>query len=434
MKKLQPVLPLLGALFLPLQASANQALLDQGMSLLQQGKLDTASQTFNKVLLEDQENIDAILGLATISAWSGRYDEGERRYMRVLDRDPNHVQALIGLGYTLGWAGDYQRAESYFARAGQVAPGNVDAEKGSAFVALWSKDAASAEARFTRLVAEDPANTELLVALGQAHLQANDSELAAASFDRVLALEPDNRAALSGLRSSYSLTSRLEANLLFGDNEDESGLRQLEVGSWLSNATRVWLRYDDSLSMDAPDLTRGDSETRIAGVHHQFDQRWMGRFELGARDLPDGNSQDVRAFEVTRLSAGPVYKLGLQSAPHSDGYDDRLVYFGAGLPVNSNWSVEPMLYLAESGADSDDSWRLLGRATFQGRGLWSLDLGLGFGHADSQLDEFEGDVTVASAQWNRPISSHYRVSLQAIREDAPGNELNSLYFQLGMKL
>ena len=299
---------------------------------------------------------------------------------------------------------------------------------------MWREDAAAAVAGFEKLVASHPGDVELLVALGQAYLLDANSRGAIESFDAALLLAPDNNAARDGYRAAHTMPSKLEIDVLYGSNDEDTGLRQLELGSWLNRRTRIWLRYDDSLSLDAPDLTRGDAENLLIGLFHEFDGDWLGKFEFGQRDLPDDAEQDIYSLEVARLLQRKNFKVGLQSAPHSEDYTDRLVYTSFGFAAGDRWFIEPTLYLSKTGALEDQSRRLLTRFAYQSDSLWGIEFGIGFGETSSDLDEFDGSITTTSVNWYMPLSPAFRVSVLLINEDTPANDTTSAILGLTWRM
>lgn len=399
--------------------------LQHAQNLLDSGRLVEAELIYKNFLLGKPNSTEANLGLATINAWNGDYRLAAFRYGNVLEQQPDHFQALVGLGYVQGWSGQFDEARETFSRAQRLAPGNFDVEKGTAFIALWREDAAAAVSGFEKLVANRPDDVELLVALGHAHLLNADSQAAIDRFTAALSRAPDNRAARDGYHAAYSIPSKLEIDVLYGSNDEDTGLRQIELGSWLHRRSRVWLRYDDSLSLDAPELTRGDAENLLIGLFHEFDGDWLGKFELGQRDLPDDEEQDIYSIEVTRLLQRKNYKIGLQSAPHSNNYTDTLVYASFGFAAGEHWFIEPTLYLSETGELEDDSQRLLTRFSYQSDSLWGIEIGIGFGETKSDLEEFDGSISSASINWYMPISPAYRISILLSNEDTPANDTTS---------
>ena len=247
-------------------------------------------------------------------------------------------------------------------------------------------------------------------------------------------IEPGNQAAKDGFRAAHTVPSKLEIEILYGSNDEDTGLRQVELGSWLDRRTRVWFRYDDSLSLDAPDLASGDAENLLLGLFREFDGGWLGKIELGRRDLPQGEDQDLVGLEVTRLLTNRRFKLGMQRAPHSDGYTDRLLYGSFGFALGTDWFIEPTLYLSEASALEDEGRRLVTRFTYQSDALWGIELGLGFGETKSTLAEFDGDVTTASINWFMPLSPQYRLSLLVVEEETPSDDNTSVILGLTWRM
>jgi len=414
--------------------AADNTRLSHAQNLLDNGRLVEAELVYKNILLSEPSNIPASIGLATIAAWTGDFQQAEFRYRNVLRQQPDHLQAMVGLGYTLGWSGQLEQAEAVFDRAAQLAPANFDVEKGAGFISLWRKNALLAISRFEKLVAQNPTNTELLIALGQAHLLNSDGAIARDSFQAALELEPENKAARDGYRAAHSVPSKLEAMVLYGSNGDDTGLRQLEIGSWLNRRSRLWFRYDDSLSLDAPDLTQGDAENFLIGYFHEINSQWLGKIEIGRGDLPDDKDQDTYGLEIVHLQAGKNYKFGLQEAPHSDNYTDRLTYAGFGFAAGENWNIEPTLYLSETGLLQDETRQLLTRIGYRSNALWGVEFGIGFGEARSDQPEFDGRITTASFNWVVPISPSYQVSLLVNNEDRPASDTTSVILGFSWRL
>lgn len=414
--------------------AANDQQFNHAQNLLDDGRIFEAELVYKNILLTEPSSIEANIGLAIITSWAGDYQQAEFRYRNVLRQQPDHLQAMVGLGYTLAWSGQLEQAEATFDRAAQLAPANFDVEKGTGFIALWRKDSRLAISRFEKLVALNPDNTELLIALGQAHLLNLDGTSARDSFQAALTLEPGNRAARDGYREAHSVPSKLEVLLLYGSNDEDTGLRQIEIGSWLNRRSRLWIRYDDSLSLDAHDMSRGDAENLLLGYFHEFNSEWLGSFEFGKRDLPDDKDQDIYGLELVHLQAGKSYKLGLQTAPHSDDFTDQLTYASYGYPADENWRIVPTLYLSRTGLLEDENWLLLTHLDYQSDALWGAGFGIGFGETKSELPEFDGSVTTASVKWFMPISTSFRISLLINHEDRPASDRTSVILGFNWRL
>lgn len=416
-------------------AGETEKQIEQAKSLISQGRHADAEAAFARVLSAQPKNIEALLGRATLRAWRGDHSAAQQDFNTVLRLQPDHLAATVGLAYDFAWAGQFDAAEKQFKRAQQIAPGNSDATKGLAYTALWRGDNALAVERFRQLEVLEPTNPEAALGMGQAELRAGHIWRADKAFQRVLRLDAGNQAARDGLKTGYATLPLIEASVWVGKTTDvDPGLRQLELASWLRRDWRVWLRYDDSLSRDIPGLdARGiNAEAYHVGAFHEFTPHWLASLELGARTLPDNQSQDTIKVEGAHLHTNKVYKLGVQLAPHSAGHTDKLMYGGIKLPLDARWNLEPMLFIANSGASSDSEWRLVGLAEYNIPHSWGFGINLGYGNKDAQAARDSGSVFAYGATWYMPVAGYHRLSLSVQKQETPSQK--SLTTMLGVTL
>lgn len=71
---------------------------------LEAGRLDEAQRLYGQSLRTDPNNIDTLLGLASIAQLENKTDEASKYYLRVLELDPRHALAQSGLIAMLGRA------------------------------------------------------------------------------------------------------------------------------------------------------------------------------------------------------------------------------------------------------------------------------------------------------------------------------------------
>jgi tetratricopeptide (TPR) repeat protein len=83
----------------------------------EQGKMEDATLTAQKVLEIDPDNIDAYLTLATCQKDQQRYDEVVKSCQKVISIDPTIVEAHCNLGYALSKTENYEEAIARFDRA-----------------------------------------------------------------------------------------------------------------------------------------------------------------------------------------------------------------------------------------------------------------------------------------------------------------------------
>lgn len=83
----------------------------QAYAALHAGQAEEAQRLYGQLLGAEPKNIDALLGLAAISAQQGNSEEAVRRYLQILELEPRHALAQSGLIALLGRA-DPLAAES----------------------------------------------------------------------------------------------------------------------------------------------------------------------------------------------------------------------------------------------------------------------------------------------------------------------------------
>jgi len=83
----------------------------QAWEALQQGRIDQAESLYQAVVQSDPQNVDGLLGLATIASRRGNNEQAVRLYERALELDPRNASAQAGLISIIGQA-DPQLSES----------------------------------------------------------------------------------------------------------------------------------------------------------------------------------------------------------------------------------------------------------------------------------------------------------------------------------
>jgi len=83
----------------------------QAWEALQQGRYAEARGMYQEVMQADPQNVDALLGLATIAARDGNTEEAGRHYARALELEPRNAAAQAGLISIIGQA-DPQLSET----------------------------------------------------------------------------------------------------------------------------------------------------------------------------------------------------------------------------------------------------------------------------------------------------------------------------------
>jgi Tfp pilus assembly protein PilF len=130
--------------------------LQEAYRLLQEGRYDAARQAYERLRVTDPNNIDVILGLASIAQRQGRNSDAAESYLRALEVEPRNTFAQAGLITMIGKA-----------------------------------DPVAAEAKLRQLIGQQPA-AYLYLALGNVYAGQNRWSEAQSAYFEAQRLAPDS--------------------------------------------------------------------------------------------------------------------------------------------------------------------------------------------------------------------------------------------------
>lgn len=390
-----------------------------------ENRLADMQASYEQILREDPGNVRALEGLGAALAWQGQYVSAQDAYRRALAISPENIDARVGLGYAYAWNGDFANAHTEFHRALSIDPTHIGARKGIAYSYLWSEEYDFALESFAVAASVAPDDAEIWEAKGNAQLFQGKNRDAIADFDQALSIQPDRRSAQISRLEAYRSAPAIEVNAIAGSTSGaESGLRRLEIAHWAGRSTRLALRYDNSLGLDAPAIVNRDRDAHsyFVAASQRFRNNITVAAEGGRRALADGDQNVVMLQGVFELSRGAL-RVGAQVGDHELGHTDMLFFSGFKFPIADFWQLEPILYSAESGAASDSEWRLVLNAE---RGFGQrLTAGAlaGLGGIDSSVAEFDGDTHLFGGWLQYETDGRYAVSVMLRREMTPARSL-----------
>jgi tetratricopeptide (TPR) repeat protein len=397
---------------------------DRAEAAMRAGNGPEAEAAHSITLQSDPNNLKALVGRGTARAWQKNWSGAINDLERALAIDPDNLEALVALGYANAWSGQYPSAESNFQRALALAPDSQSAKKGLAYSAYWAGRNEDAAQQFEKLAYEIPDDPEPFVGVGMARLANGNAGRAAKAYKSALAIDPAREDAKKGLTAAYDYPALAEVSVWGGTTSGggDAGLRLVELASWVTPRTRIWAKYDNGLSLDNPVLARtgANAETFYGGLLQQIGDDFLALGEIGYRNLPAGENQEIYKVEGTFLSKLGATKAGVQISPHSAGFTDRLFYAGQNFRVNKNLSFEPTVYLARTGASRDDEWRLVGYGEYK-TDDYSIGVGIGGGDVSSANPLADGGVFVAYANASIRVGGWHRLHFNVTREEAPLN-------------
>lgn len=407
-------------------AQASEDLLRRADEAAQSGRLADMQRLYEEVLETEPGNNVALSGRAAALAWQGSYQQAQAAYLHALESHPDDPELHNGLGYAYAWNGEFSNARREFNKSLQLDPANLSARKGIAYSFHWAGQHDTALEFFQ--VAENiaPADAEIAEAAGHASLAMGRSRDAANYFDRALEIDPARQSAYQARRAAYTYAPLLEISTRFSNtNSGESGLRALELGHWPAATTRFGIRYDNSLGLDNTSIAdRGrDAPSYYASVMHRFSNRWLGKLEVGRRDLIGGD-QDVVTLEVGYQTGLGAIGVGAQLGEHSAGYRDQLLFGSYGFPLGQAFRIEPALYIAQTGATRDDEWRGVLKVEYRPTQSWVLGAFAGGGDVSADNPAFTGSTRLFGIQGDMNIGDQATLHFGARREDTPADNFS----------
>jgi len=90
---------------------------------------EAAKAIYEQLLSNNPKDIEAYIGLATVTAWSGDHDKARQLYGKVLKQQSANRDALLGLGRVLFWQQEYKQSLETLDQLLAAYPGDQEAIK-----------------------------------------------------------------------------------------------------------------------------------------------------------------------------------------------------------------------------------------------------------------------------------------------------------------
>lgn len=214
------------------------------------GETDEAATEFDRALALDPQNIDALLGLASVASARGNLvqaehlaklalatnpdsptamatlasvrveagdlDEAIRLYREAVDLEPSSPPLLIGLGDGLQRAGKYPEAEEIFERALALDPDSIVARYNLGVTAFQQGREEEAIAHYEAALALDPRGpmaASILNNLGTVHFDREELEPAMQAWERAAAASPAQYESRVNLAIQYMESGRIDDSI-----------------------------------------------------------------------------------------------------------------------------------------------------------------------------------------------------------------------------
>jgi tetratricopeptide (TPR) repeat protein len=194
MKKTTIMMLLVGFLSI---AGLKAQTIQEGISHLYADRFKSATETFQKLVSANPNNLDAIYWLGQSYIASGNVKAALDLYTRTLQSNSNSPLIMAGMGHVLLLQGRKNEAQQLFDGAIAIATGKKGVDVpvllaiGRAVVDAKDGDASYAIDKLRQAADKDPKNADVFLALGDAYRKAHEGGQAVTSYDKALQLNPN---------------------------------------------------------------------------------------------------------------------------------------------------------------------------------------------------------------------------------------------------
>ncbi|MBP6827527.1 MAG: tetratricopeptide repeat protein [Saprospiraceae bacterium] len=412
--------------------------LSEAKRLAEAGRHFEAEKIYNAALVKTPDNLEALVGAGYNYSWGKQHEQAREKFETALAIDPNNAEALVGKGYNLAWSGQYAAAKYPFLTLERLQPGNAEARKGLGYVYLWQGNGLVAIDYFEKLVLEYPQNIEYYVALAQSYLLEKQIRKARITLRSALQIDSTDRIAHDLLENTYGIAAPLELDIWTGYSKtgdvSSFNLRTVQLTGQVAKKLRMFLKYDNSLTLDLASLVRNNQEAQAfsLGAVTPWSKRLTSKFEYGTRILPDNVTQQVFSTEQVYFLSNLSIKGGGFYGLSSKMPNEWMVYGSVRVPVVKGYAIEPYYFYSRVENAPRPENRFLLNNQFRTAKGYELNLGVLYGKAGVERDVQNDNIYGGYATALLPFSQNVWAQISVRWEKAPFDELMAA--ALGIKL
>lgn len=313
--------------------------------------------------------------------------------------------------------------------------------------AAAQKDYSLAEKLYKEALDKDQSNIRAKIGLAVASIRSHREEFSENTEDSIEKKERANslgskvKALPIKRQSSESYKPRVDFTLLggftssklagFSGKANETNVRFIEFAVEPTQHTRVWVQYDNGLSLDSFALARANRNvpTYSIGGLVNYKKHYLTKFAFGWRNLPGGIGQKIYDIEqVFFLPKNYSLDAGILIAPREDKRTETVFHSGFGIPVGEKLRLHPNVFYAQSGLPGEKQVRVLfqGEYTFQ-NGV-KLHPGYAFGREYRRFPLSDNSVNDAFFKFSFPIKKHIRPQFMIRHESIGGSSATIFSF------
>jgi len=139
-----------------------QDLESRARTAVSEKRFSDALPLYRTLLADRPADVDFIVWIAKLSAWTGNYTGAGDFYSKALALDPKNVDAMLGKANVIMWQRSYRDAFALLTEASELAPSNPDVELAWSRYYHWQGDDTEAQLHLAKCLAFDGQNQEAL--------------------------------------------------------------------------------------------------------------------------------------------------------------------------------------------------------------------------------------------------------------------------------
>lgn len=369
-------------------------------------------------------------------AWNHSHKEAIQVFQEILQNNPTDLDARLGLAYTYAWSKAYSQALRNFRLVLVQESENPEALKGMAYTALWSGQYEKALRAFGQLPNSMQESEEIVQARGFTYVHLG--KLSSARNEHLKLRSPKMKEELGLAIQAYQAVFEgfLWGGLSHISDINKWGLRAAQI-SWAPQPNkRIWVRMDNSLTMDNRSLILRDTAATAywIGGSWKLGPKWQSQVEVGQRKLLNNKTQRlVQVEQVFFYQPGKTLKVGSFAGFGQGLSQDILLYTGLSQELTSQLWTEQTIYAAWTDSRFD-----------QYRGAISLKyripqgfefiLGVQAGEQFIPGEDFDTSIWGLWGQIQAPMMNRHWIFLTARQEKTPTFDFMNIALGLRLRL
>lgn len=185
-----------------------QEILQKGFSLLQQGSLKEAVDTFRLATQKEAKNLSAFMGLGAACMQAKRFPEAIEAYRTAIELNPSATESYQNLALAYIEAEQYDAARMTLGRGLSLRESDLRLRLTMAESYRREKDFAGARSAYEQALGYGASNPAVFNGLGNLNLQENRNQEALDCFDAALLLNAEDLEAQLGRSAALSSLDR----------------------------------------------------------------------------------------------------------------------------------------------------------------------------------------------------------------------------------